>query len=90
MFGVASVPWSPLARGLLTRSLAKQKASKRGEVDKYVVLFWTYTREHTLMSSSLMSSSWMPMYDLKGAWFEIIVNRSVVSPLSTRRDYIPT
>lgn len=38
MFGVGSTPWSPLARGLLTRSLEKQKASKRGEVDKYVAL----------------------------------------------------
>jgi len=61
MFGVASIPWSPLARGLLTRSLEKQKASKRGEVD-----------------------NWMPMYDIKGEWFETIVNR--VEELATKKN----
>ena len=31
MFGVGSIPWSPLARGLLTRPLDAQ--SKRGNTD---------------------------------------------------------
>ncbi|KDQ51257.1 hypothetical protein JAAARDRAFT_62660 [Jaapia argillacea MUCL 33604] len=34
MFGVGSIPWSPLARGLLTRPLAEQ--TKRGVTDKSV------------------------------------------------------
>ncbi|KAF9021650.1 Aldo/keto reductase [Hymenopellis radicata] len=61
MFGVGSIPWSPLARGLLARSLEKQKASRRGEID-----------------------NWMPMYDLKGEWFETVVNR--VEELSIKKD----
>ena len=32
MFGVASIPWSPLARGLLTRPLSAQKTT-RSETD---------------------------------------------------------
>lgn len=34
MFGVGSIPWSPLARGLLTRPV--DSSSKRGDVDRYV------------------------------------------------------
>ncbi|SJL02660.1 related to voltage-gated potassium channel subunit beta-1 channel subunit beta-1) [Armillaria ostoyae] len=34
MFGVGSMPWSPLARGKLTRPISEQKATRRGEVDK--------------------------------------------------------
>ncbi|PBK93992.1 Aldo keto reductase [Armillaria gallica] len=34
MFGVGSMPWSPLARGKLTRPNSEQKATRRGEVDK--------------------------------------------------------
>ncbi|KAF9003019.1 NADP-dependent oxidoreductase domain-containing protein [Cyathus striatus] len=33
-FGVGSIPWSPLARGLLTRPLSAQ--TKRGEVDRMI------------------------------------------------------
>ena len=33
-FGVGSIPWSPLARGYLTRPLGEQ--TKRGDVDLYV------------------------------------------------------
>lgn len=38
MFGVGSIPWSPLARGLLTRSLERQKDSVRVETDQCVPL----------------------------------------------------
>lgn len=34
MFGVGSIPWSPLARGLVTRPLSDQ--SKRGETDWFI------------------------------------------------------
>ena len=34
-FGVGSIPWSPLARGLLTRPI--DAASKRGNTDWYVL-----------------------------------------------------
>ncbi|KAK0481210.1 NADP-dependent oxidoreductase domain-containing protein [Armillaria luteobubalina] len=34
MFGVGAIPWSPLGRGKLTRPLAKQGDTKRGETDK--------------------------------------------------------
>lgn len=35
MFGVGSIPWSPLARGLLTRPLTEQ--TTRGNTDLYVI-----------------------------------------------------
>ena len=34
MFGVGSIPWSPLARGLVTRPLSEQ--SKRGDTDWFI------------------------------------------------------
>jgi aryl-alcohol dehydrogenase-like predicted oxidoreductase len=33
MFGVGSIPWSPLARGALSRPLAKQTDTSRGSSD---------------------------------------------------------
>ncbi|KAL1666245.1 NADP-dependent oxidoreductase domain-containing protein [Schizophyllum commune] len=34
-YGVGSIPWSPLARGMLTRPLTEQK-TKRGETDRFI------------------------------------------------------
>lgn len=36
MFGVGSIPWSPLARGLLTRPLSEQKATTRAQSDPWI------------------------------------------------------
>ncbi len=33
LFGVGAIPWSPLARGLLTRPLNDLKATSRGQTD---------------------------------------------------------
>jgi aryl-alcohol dehydrogenase-like predicted oxidoreductase len=33
MFGVGSIPWSPLARGALSRPLARQMDTSRGSSD---------------------------------------------------------
>ncbi|KAI0355225.1 aryl-alcohol dehydrogenase [Trametes cingulata] len=35
LFGVGSIPWSPLARGLLARPLSAQKDTKRGSSDMF-------------------------------------------------------
>ncbi|KZP03464.1 Aldo/keto reductase [Athelia psychrophila] len=35
-FGVGSIPWSPLARGLLTRPLGEHASTKRGAVDRMI------------------------------------------------------
>ena len=37
-FGVGSIPWSPLARGFLTRPYNDQAQSKRSESDWYISL----------------------------------------------------
>ncbi|KAG6862946.1 hypothetical protein C0993_000852, partial [Termitomyces sp. T159_Od127] len=34
LFGVGAIPWSPLARGLLTRPMKEQ--TKRGETDQFL------------------------------------------------------
>ncbi|KAH9890432.1 NADP-dependent oxidoreductase domain-containing protein [Cubamyces lactineus] len=36
LFGVGSIPWSPLARGLLARPLGAQKDTKRGSSDMFI------------------------------------------------------
>jgi len=43
MFGVGSIPWSPLARGLLTRPLNQQSNSTRGGSDQWLE---HYTKTH--------------------------------------------
>lgn len=43
-FGVGSIPWSPLARGFLTRSLTEQIETKRSESDWYVKPTHAYRR----------------------------------------------
>jgi aryl-alcohol dehydrogenase (NADP+) len=40
--GVGVLPWSPLARGYLTRPSAKKTATARGEVDDYAVKLYSY------------------------------------------------
>jgi aryl-alcohol dehydrogenase-like predicted oxidoreductase len=35
-FGVGIIPWSPLARGILTRPLKGDKRTTRGDTDPYV------------------------------------------------------
>ena len=37
-FGVGIIPWSPLARGLLTRPFKPDEVTKRGDTDMYVSL----------------------------------------------------
>ncbi|KAJ8514446.1 hypothetical protein ONZ45_g8011 [Pleurotus djamor] len=43
LFGVGAIPWSPLARGLLTRPLADQSATTRGSVDRQVWMIGMYS-----------------------------------------------
>lgn len=47
MFGVGSIPWSPLARGLLTRPLEKQ--SVRGDTDWFVSI---QSQSHIMLTRS--------------------------------------
>ncbi|KAI0648545.1 aryl-alcohol dehydrogenase [Trametes meyenii] len=42
LFGTGSIPWSPLARGVLARPLSGQKDTKRGATDRFLE---GYTRE---------------------------------------------
>ncbi|KAF7800164.1 hypothetical protein EIP86_011411 [Pleurotus ostreatoroseus] len=39
MFGVGSIPWSPLARGVLTRPMDEQKATTRSQTDVWFKLY---------------------------------------------------
>ena len=59
-FGVGIIPWSPLARGLLTRPLVGA-TTKRGEVDKWacstIFIFMTQRRLVTSAGSANMLSS---------------------------------
>jgi aryl-alcohol dehydrogenase-like predicted oxidoreductase len=45
LLGVGSIPWSPLARGLLSRPFDAQKETQRSKTDVYALstlLFTTY------------------------------------------------
>ena len=39
MFGVGSIPWSPLARGVLTRPLSEQKSTTRAQTDQWISIY---------------------------------------------------
>ncbi|PBL03979.1 Aldo/keto reductase [Armillaria gallica] len=79
LFGVGSTPWSPLARGLLTRSLEKQKASKRGEIDNWMPMYdlaggWFETVVNRV--EELATKKQISMAQIALAW---IMNRDGVS-----------
>jgi len=38
-FGVSSIPWSPLGRGLLCRPFAQKSDTKRGETDRFLKMY---------------------------------------------------
>jgi hypothetical protein len=38
-FGVGAIPWSPIARGLLTRPLSQSSDSKRGETERLITVY---------------------------------------------------
>lgn len=40
--GVGVLPWSPLARGYLTRPVGEKRATTRGEIDDYAVKLYSY------------------------------------------------
>jgi len=42
MFGVGSIPWSPLAGGKVTRPISAQKETKRGDTDYFLENYSKY------------------------------------------------
>ncbi|KAK7458085.1 hypothetical protein VKT23_009991 [Stygiomarasmius scandens] len=76
LFGVGAIPWSPLARGLLTRPLSQQ--TKRAETDAF---FKTYmnaegTREIVDRVEELAKRKGVTMAQIATAW---VINRPGVS-----------
>ncbi len=53
MFGVGAIPWSPLGRGKLTRPLAKQGDTIRGETDRLNRVF-IFAHLYLLMDRRLL------------------------------------
>ena len=70
-FGVGSIPWSPLARGLLTRPLDEQ--SLRGDTDMYGCLYLS-----RMYRSNPFSYSFLQIYKY-GSGTPDIIGRCVPS-----------
>ena len=71
-FGVGIIPWSPLARGLLTRPFKGNTRTTRGDTDPYVCFVPVGHFDYLTPSSS----SYLSAY-LEGPGTQEIVNRYV-------------
>ncbi len=54
MFGVGAIPWSPLARGVLTRPVSEQKSTTRSQTDPWVNIY-TGTGTPDVVNKSVFS-----------------------------------
>jgi aryl-alcohol dehydrogenase-like predicted oxidoreductase len=77
--GVGSIPWSPLARGLLTRPLKDKSRTKRGKNDLLVLLL--YFLNIYVYSYMDFSGDLLERYE-EGAGTEKIVKAYVLNLLS--------
>ncbi|TFY67355.1 hypothetical protein EVJ58_g1685 [Rhodofomes roseus] len=68
MFGVGSIPWSPVARGVLTRPLADQ--TKRSQTDQFVKTYVDYpgTPEIVKRVEDLAKKKGVSMAQISIAW----------------------
>ncbi|KAI0736364.1 aryl-alcohol dehydrogenase [Fomitopsis betulina] len=68
MFGVGSIPWSPVARGILTRPLSDQ--TKRSQVDQFVQSYVDYpgTPEIVKRVEELAKKKGVSMAQMSIAW----------------------
>ena len=79
MFGVGSIPWSPLARGRLTRPLSQQTARKG---DPFMGVANKYTEaENTIINrvEALATSKGVSMAQISIAW--VLAKDPVAAPI---------
>jgi len=78
MFGVGSIPWSPLARGLLTRPLSKQ--SLRGETDWFLPRYRQGSTDSIVdRIEEIASKKGVSMAQVATAW--VLAKESVTAPI---------
>ncbi|KAJ7513117.1 aryl-alcohol dehydrogenase [Mycena galericulata] len=68
MFGVASIPWSPLARGLLTRPFGEQ--TRRSQVDRMINKYTQYESDEVIIQrvEELAKKKGVSMAQVALAW----------------------
>ncbi|KAK0184925.1 NADP-dependent oxidoreductase domain-containing protein [Armillaria mellea] len=81
MFGVGAIPWSPLGRGKLTRPLAKQGDTKRGETDKLLVRYSGIESTEGIINrvEELAKKKGLSMAQLSIAW--MLSKEGVTAPI---------
>ncbi|KDQ17444.1 hypothetical protein BOTBODRAFT_607037 [Botryobasidium botryosum FD-172 SS1] len=78
MFGVGAIPWSPLAKGLLTRPLGEQ--TKRGETDVFVKRSRTENDEKIIARvEELANKKSVSMAQIAVAW--VLSKDGVTAPI---------
>lgn len=81
MFGVGSIPWSPLARGKLTRPFDKQGDTIRGETDRLLERYSGTDKTGTIINrvEELAKKKGLTMAQLSIAW--ILSKDGVSAPI---------
>ncbi|SJL15994.1 related to voltage-gated potassium channel subunit beta-1 channel subunit beta-1) [Armillaria ostoyae] len=81
MFGVGAIPWSPLGRGKLTRPLAKQGDTIRGETDKLLVRYNGIESTEAIINrvEELAKKKGLSMAQLSIAW--MLSKEGITAPI---------
>ncbi|KAF5319641.1 hypothetical protein D9619_008850 [Psilocybe cf. subviscida] len=80
MFGVGSIPWSPLARGILTRPFDQQKATTRGKTDAYQAIYSNAGREKVVGAvEKVAKAKGASMAQVSLAW--VLAKEGVTAPI---------
>ncbi|KAK0216670.1 NADP-dependent oxidoreductase domain-containing protein [Armillaria nabsnona] len=81
MFGVGAIPWSPLGRGKLTRPVAKQGDTKRGETDRLLVRYSGIESTEAIINrvEELAKKKGLSMAQLSIAW--MLSKEGVTAPI---------
>ncbi|KAJ7279174.1 NADP-dependent oxidoreductase domain-containing protein [Mycena rebaudengoi] len=82
MFGVGSIPWSPLARGALSRPLAKQTDTNRGSSDVLPSTFYVSSdanKEVVRRAEQVAAKRGISMAQVSVAW--VLSKKTVSAPI---------
>jgi aryl-alcohol dehydrogenase-like predicted oxidoreductase len=80
MFGVGSIPWSPLARGLLTRPFNQDKLTTRSKTDPYLFIYSNIGKEKVVGAvEKIAKAKGVSMAQVSLAW--VLAKEGVTAPI---------
>jgi aryl-alcohol dehydrogenase (NADP+) len=79
--GIGILPWSPLARGYLTRPAGEKRATLRGDVDDYAVKLYSYPEADRIIQAvgEIASERGLTQAQIALAW--LLAKPGVTAPI---------